>query len=74
MNIVSGGYKFGPVVDVCVSEDQGLMCIEENVPSPSQVVSPAWIRTNRGVTQWERQSSKIAPDFEGEECIVVNKE
>ena len=44
-------YEIGRVLDVLVSEHQGLMSTEIAVPSPSQVASTAWIRTSRGVTQ-----------------------
>ena len=40
-----------PVLDASVSEDQGLMWIETEVPTPSLVANTTWIRTSRGVTQ-----------------------
>ena len=52
---IPGRTKIGPVLDVFVSEDQGLMCIDIELSSPVQ--NTAWIRKSRGVTQLARQSS-----------------
>ena len=35
LNNLAGKSEIGPVSDVFVSEDQGLMCMEIKVPSPS---------------------------------------
>ena len=46
INVLSGGYKIGPVLDV--SEDQGLMRIEFEVSSILH--GTAWIRISPGIT------------------------
>ena len=63
--------QIGPVLDVLVSEDQGIKCMEMIVPSPSKVASTAWIRISRGATQWARTSSEIAPGFERTDCVFM---
>ena len=68
-NII-GTTKIGPVLDVFVSKDPCLLCIDVEVSSP--VHDTAWIRTNRAVTQWSRQSSEHAPDIEGMDTVFMN--
>ena len=45
---------------------------EAEVPTPSLVANTTWIRTSRGVTQLDRQSSEFAPEIEGTDCVFVN--
>ena len=42
---IHGRSQMGLVLDVFVSEDRGLKCIEIKMSSPSSVASTAWIRT-----------------------------
>ena len=65
LNILTEKYKTGPVIDVFVSEDEGLMCVETKEPSPWRLANTAWIRRSLGGTQWARQSSEFAPEIEG---------
>ena len=58
--------KHGPVPDVFVSEDQGLLCIDIEVSSP--MCNTARIRISRGVKEWARQPS----EFEGTDTVVIN--
>ena len=53
----------GTVLDVFVSEDQCLLCIDIEVSSP--LYGLAWIRISRGVTQRTRHLSEFAPEIEG---------
>ena len=53
-------------------EDQGLMCMEIEVPTPSLVANIAWISISRGVTQLARQSSEFVPEIEGTDCVLVH--
>ena len=62
--------NIGPVLDVVVSKDQGLLCIDIEVSSP--VHNTAWIRISRGVTQWARQSSEFPPEIEGKDTVSTN--
>ena len=67
---IPGTTKIGPVLDVFVLKDPCLLCIDVEVSSP--VHDTAWIRTNRAVTQWSRQSSEHAPDIEGMDIVFMN--
>ena len=55
LNILTEKDKIGPVIDVFVSEDEGLMCVETKEPSPWRLANTAWIRRSRGGAQWARQ-------------------
>ena len=44
---------------------------EAEVPTPSIVANTTWIRTSRGVTQLDRQSSGFAIEIEGTDCVFV---
>ena len=62
--------KVGPVLDVFVSEAQGLMCIDIEVSSP--VHNTVWIQVSRGFAHWECQSSGFAPETEGTDTVFMN--
>ena len=47
---IPGTTNICPVLDVFVSGDQGLLCIDIEVSSP--VHNTAWLRLSRGVGQW----------------------
>ena len=63
--IIPGKSQIGPVPDAFVSEDQGLMRIEIQVPAASLAVDTAWERVSRGVTPLARQTGEFAPEIEG---------
>ena len=56
IKILPGRNALGPVLDAFVSQDQGLMCIELEVSSPSSMADAVWIRTSRGGAPLARQS------------------
>ena len=60
----------GPFVDVFVSEDQSLLCIDIEVWSP--VHDAAWVRVSREVTQWACQSSELAANNEGIDTVFTD--
>ena len=64
--------KNGPFLDVFVSGDQGLKCIDMEVSTPSRLASVAWICISCGVTQRARQSSEFATEIEGTDTVCVN--
>ena len=71
------GHSFGKtqtrsVLDVLVLVDQGVICIEIEVPPKSRVAGTAWIRISRGVAQWARQPSQVAPEIDGTDCVFVS--
>ena len=57
--------RIGPVLDALVSDDQGLMCIEIQVPTASLAVTSAWVRVSQGVTELARQTREFSPEIEG---------
>ena len=65
VSILPGRTHIGPVLNPFVLWDQGLMCIEIEVLTPSKVATTSWIRMSRGVTLLARQSSAFAPEIEG---------
>ena len=64
---IPGRSQIGTVLDVVISEDQGLMWTDIEVSSPLH--GTAWIRLSRGVTLWARQSSEIAPETAGIDTV-----
>ena len=57
--------RIGLVLDALVSDDQGLMCIEIQVPTASLAVNSAWVRVSQGVTELARQTREFSPEIEG---------
>ena len=57
-----GTTKIGPILDVFVSEDQGLLCVDIEV-------SAYGYEKSRGVSLWPRQSSEFAPKIEGPQSL-----
>ena len=66
-----GTSHIGPVLDVVVSEDQGVFSTEKDVSSPLH--GTAWIRFSSGVAQWARQPSEPALKIERTDCIFFDK-
>ena len=60
-------------LDELVSQHQRLMCLEVQVPSPSQVASTTRRRTSIGETQWARQSPDFAPEIKGTHCVFYRE-
>ena len=55
LRVVPGRTQIGPVLDGCVSEDQGLICTEILGPTESLRVDSAWVR----VTQLAGQTREL---------------
>ena len=66
---IFGTNKIYRVLDVFVSEGQGLLCFTIEVSSPLH--DTARIRRSRGVMQWARRSSEFAEDIEGADTEFV---
>ena len=64
-------HKIGPVMDSFVSEVQGLMCIEIQVPTES-LIGGFWVQARR-VTQLARQTGNFEPDIEVMEGVFVKE-
>ena len=60
----------GPVFEAFVSENEGLMCREIQVPTVSWMVGTAWVRASRGVT---RQTGEFEPEMEGLDVLSVKE-
>ena len=60
----------GLVFEAFVSENEGLMCREIQVPTVSQMVGTAWVRASRGVT---RQTGEFEPEMEGLDVLSVKE-
>ena len=54
-----GEPEIGPVMDTCVSEDQGLICTVILVPTALLMVDTALVRASRGVTKSARQNANM---------------